>query len=301
MIRIQAHSRVPLDQVKARYGSHATHDDYDVLISGDALVYGPDGSPLLMVRRKAIPEDVASAAYPHMHWLQRAKSDNRGVYAGQADRIVKVKKDGTVSRTTRSKPVASAVIGYYPRYPRIPFCRETAFTANNVDRWTETRPMIKHVADRYAAEKKLGARYRKQLSEAGKVHDEFMIPGTPFTTVTVNNCVAASYHQDKGDFKEGFGCMSVFRRGQYTGGQLVFPRYRIAVDLHDRDLIFFDPHEWHGNVPMEGEGPEGKPENGGWERISMVYYMRTQMLDCGSAEEERLRAASRATELMEER
>ena len=142
MIRVMLQSKVPDADVEARYGTQATDADYDVLLTGDACVYRPDGQVLCVLRRGAMDPGYAERAYPHLHWLRSRKSDNRGVYAGQADRIQRVLGDGTVSRTTRSRPVSSCVIGYFNRYPRIPFCRQTAFTANHVDKWAEVLPLV---------------------------------------------------------------------------------------------------------------------------------------------------------------
>ena len=78
----------------------------------------------------------------------------------------------------------------------------------------------------------------------------------------------------------GFGCILVLRRGSYAGGELVLPAYRVGADLQDRDLLLFDVHELHGNLPLVGEGPPMLPEQGGYERISVVFYFRANMVEC---------------------
>jgi hypothetical protein len=60
--------------------------------------------------------------------------------------------------------------------------------------------------------------------------------------------------------------------------------------MRERDLLLFDVHEVHGNTPLVGEGPECEPENGGHERISVIYYFREKMTDCLSPAEELERA-----------
>jgi hypothetical protein len=72
------------------------------------------------------------------------------------------------------------------------------------------------------------------------------------------------------------------RRGTYTGGVLVFPRLRVAVDLQDRDLILMDAHEWHGNTAIAGL-PDA-------ERISVVSYYRSAMATCGTPDQEHEKA-----------
>ena len=94
--------------------------------------------------------------------------------------------------------------------------------------------------------------YARQMMHVKRTQDQYVISGTPFTTVTVNNSYATGVHTDKGDLDEGISCLTFLRRGDYAGGQLVFPQYRVAVDGGHGDLILMDAHQWHGNV---GVGP----------------------------------------------
>ena len=194
--RIQLRSRVPIAKVEARYGSHATHDDYDVLLHNDCKVFAPDGSLLCALVRGGMEPELVQAAYPALHHLRRYKSDNRGNYAGQSERVVKQNSDGTVSRTTRSLQVASAVVGFYDRYPRIPFCRQTAFTAKEAEKWATIVPLAQQVSQLFQAT--VMDRYKVQKDYVAGISPDFVIPGTVFTTMTVNNCVPAAYHQDAG-------------------------------------------------------------------------------------------------------
>jgi hypothetical protein len=70
------------------------------------------------------------------------------------------------------------------------------------------------------------------------------------TVYLTGNTYPTGVHTDKGDLEEGFSTIACLRRGEYAGGQLVFPAYRVAVDMHDGDLILMDAHEWHGNVAI---------------------------------------------------
>jgi hypothetical protein len=126
-------------------------------------------------------------------------------------------------------------------------------------------------------------RWAAQQEAWEHTHPDFRIPGTVFTTLTVNRNWQTAVHQDKGDFRPGFGCMTVFRAGSYSGGLLCFPQYGVGVDLNTRDVLCSDVHAWHGNTPLVG-GP------GPWERVSVVLYYRENMFRCGSAEQELRRA-----------
>lgn len=291
MLRLQLRSKVRSTDIDARAGSGVTRDDVDVLLQGDAAVYKPDGNPLVIVRRNVLSKAVVKLAYPHLHYLRKYLTDNRGGYTGMK-RVGEIQRtDGRLSRQNRTLDdagniayVASAIIGYYdPQGGRFPYCRQTAFTANEVERWEAVLPLVREVASVY--EKEAPARYAKQMEVADKTHPDFIIKGTPFTTLTVNNNVIGNIHKDKGDFKDGLGVITAMRRGQYEGAWLTFPEYRVGVELNDRDVLLFNPHDWHGVTPFEREEKH--------ERISVVYYFRSRMVECGSAAEELAKARAR--------
>jgi hypothetical protein len=136
-------------------------------------------------------------------------------------------------------------------------------------------------------------RYEAQMAEIDRTHPDWVVPGTPFTTITVNNTYPTGVHTDKGDLDAGFSTIAVLRRGSYTGGRFVFPEFRVAVDLQDGDLILMDAHQWHGNTALVcacGDKRTSSCRACGAERISVVSYFRTAMTSCGSEEEENQRA-----------
>jgi hypothetical protein len=71
-----------------------------------------------------------------------------------------------------------------------------------------------------------------------------------------------SLHVDSGDVDFGMTTMCVFRKGDYTGANLVFPRFKIAIDAPDNCVVIADSRELHGVSPISGEG----------ERFSCVAY-----------------------------
>lgn len=273
---IQLRSRIPSEHLR---GKLLTAADARVMLTGDVDVFKPDGTPLVLLRRGAIPVEQREHAYPALHELRKRTTDNRGAYAG-ATRMAAAFDDGSKSKNTRTRDangkrfvVASATIGYFDRQGgRFPFCRETAFTGQEPEQWATIVPMIETVANLFKAV--APARYQRQLDEVRKCPREFVIGQTPFTTLTVNNNVAPSAcHTDKGDFKSGLGAITCVRRGSYTGGLLIFPEYQVGADLGDGDTVFFNSHEWHGVTEMVKETEDA-------ERITVVYYMREKMRDC---------------------
>ncbi len=277
-----AQLRTQADDAKAKQllGIKHSAEDYNLLVTGSATLYKPNGDRLLTVLREAISEEAKETSREFLHAAASYQTMNRGNYSGTERKRWK-KQDGTLSNTTQGEQVRSAIAGSFDRNPRFPFCRQTKVTTQHAERWGACRQLLQEVARHF--EREVPKRYAAQLVVAKKTHPAYVIPETPFTTVTINNTFAGGYHTDRGDYAPGFGCMTVFRRGTYRGCELVFPKYGVAVDMRDRDLILFDPHEIHGNVPFfDTVGEERKD----LARVSVVYYFREKMTECRSPAEE---------------
>jgi len=186
-----------------------------------------------------------------------------------------------ISDTTYANVVNSGIAGWFDRYPRIPYGRATAYTQNHYDKFKMSFPFLQSLDKGY--KKLLPWRWGNQRAAADKVDPRFLVPKTVFTTVTVNKTFRTACHRDAGDFTEGLSNLLVLsNNGKYTGGYLVFPEYRIAVNVRPGDLLLVNNHEiMHGNTPIETY------DDG--ERISLVCYLREKMLELGSYEYENSR------------
>ena len=124
-------------------------------------------------------------------------------------------------------------------------------------------------------------RYTNQMEAAKKIDQAFLVPETPFTTVTVNKTFRTAAHFDAGDLNTGLSNLLVLsNNGNYKGGYLVAPEYRVAVNVRPGDLLLINNHEvMHGNTPIEMLDEEA-------ERISLVCYFREKMLELGTKEYE---------------
>ena len=188
--------------------------------------------------------------------------------------------DGKISKSPKAKAVASSIIGYSDRYPRIPYCRRTMFTQRNWLHYNNCLPYIREVNNFF--KDYLPKRYNIQKKMCEKTSQDFVIKDTAFSTVTVNKNFRTASHYDAGDLKEGFGNLGVLSLGEYEGSITVIPKYGIGLDLKDGDLALFDVHELHGNTELK--------KKGWYERISVVCYYREKMIYCGNAEYELNRA-----------
>jgi hypothetical protein len=211
--------------------------------------------------------------------------NNRGLSTGKVGGRASqnhVKLDGSISRSNyNSTPPQSGIMGYFDRATRWPYHRATSFLRDYPQGWAALQPYIQ-VVDRAFAEGH-PERYAVQRAIADATAQDFVINGTAFTTVTVNHDWQTACHRDAGDLREGFGVITCLRAGAYTGGHLCIPRYRVAVDLQSCDVLLFNVHEVHGNLPIRGK-------KGGFKRVSCVFYYREKMLLGGDAAYEMARA-----------
>lgn len=286
---VQLRSKVPDAKAEAYVGRRGAPEDFALVVpkdvAQDVTVYKPNGELLLKVVPNAISVDSRDRAMTFLQKASRAVSKNRGTFLGGQSNYVKA--DGTLSNTTQTPPIRTSIHGFFDRSPRFPFCRQTALVSREPAAFAEVFPMLADVARTF--QEGARSRYMRQLEAAQRTHPAYVIPGTPFTTLTVNGTLAGAYHRDAGDYKPGFGCIAVFRTGHYLGCLLGFPAFGVAVDLPDRSVILFDPHEIHGNTSLEGEGVPNKD----FQRISVVAYYREKMLECLSPAEELTKAKDR--------
>lgn len=273
--------RLTDEKTKKLKGAILGEQDFNVLFTEDADVYCAEkGKCIAKFRKKVIPSNIAKDAYESLKSVS-ILSSNRGASAGLKDNgkstAYKVKKDGTLSNTNHAGMVNSGIIGFFDRNARFPYCRQTAFNEKQFQKFKKAYPIIKFVDSKYA--ELMPEHYQLQRDIADRTSQDFVIPNTAFTTVTVNKNWQTAVHTDKGDFEEGFGNLVVLRKGRYTGGYFVVPKWGVAFDLQNGDLLLVDVHQWHGNTPIHKIDEDAN-------RISLVMYYRKQMIACGTADEE---------------
>jgi|TARA_R110000823_G_scaffold78546_5_gene178965 hypothetical protein len=194
-----------------------------------------------------------------------------------------------ISETTYANTVLSGIAGFFDRYPRIPYGRSTAYTEQNFETYSKCYPFMRKLSDKFA--ELLPSRYDIQNSTAAKLDPKFRVAGedTPFTTITVNKNFRTACHRDAGDLAEGFSNLTVVAKGDknWTGGYLVLPEFRIAINIRPGDLLLINNHAGiHGNTELLP--PEGMTL-ADMERISLVCYFRENMVSLGSYDYEIIR------------
>lgn len=186
-----------------------------------------------------------------------------------------------ISTTNYAKTVWSGVAGWYDRYPRIPYGRATSYTEKHPEEFAKAYPFLQTLNKGF--KELLPWRWSNQRAAADKLDPRFLVPETVFTTITVNKSFRTACHRDAGDLNEGLSNLLVLGDGEYTGGYLIFPEYRIAVNVRPGDLLLVNNHEIiHGNTEI-------KLNHENAERVSLVCYFREAMLELKSWEYETLR------------
>lgn len=244
---------------------------YETCYSEDVTIYKPDGQPLMILLKNALSRENVARAWGVLKKLNPV-TENRGTATG-ISAVRRIKMDGTRSNTTRVPKgweVVSGIIGYFERTPRFPYTHPCAWNQKNPEKFAELFPMVSEVNGFFAEH--VPGRYAVQKSFVDRTPKDYIIPGSVFSTLTINKNFRTACHKDAGDLESGFSCLSVIRQGKFNGGKLVLPDWGISADLDTFDLIMFDAHEFHGNtqiIPLTKDAV----------RCSVVYYYREKIVN----------------------
>jgi hypothetical protein len=298
MTELRMRSKLAPELMEQQVGRMLRPEDVDVQLRGPSRVLKPDGQPLCVYLPGAL-NDLREQAWEILHTLKGSYTSNRG-YASGSERV------SGAGKRTYARAVDSAVLGAMDPAGPQQYCRLTAWTGKENERWRALFPLFQRIGQLF--QEHVPDRFDNQYRQAMLTEGEWLVPGTPFTTITVNNTYATAVHTDKGDLESGFSTLAVLRRGDFQGGWICFPEYRVGADMQDGDLLLMDAHAWHGNTPfdpMPDYDVSGRlSKDPGFERISIVSYFRTNMVNCGSAqdeaERERIYAENRAQALVGE-
>lgn len=242
----------------------------------------PKYKPVDEVRGTVWLRSEVEKVYPEYHgwfdkWVDGLSNKPKEMMQEEARMVA----EKWASTTNYAKSVYSGVAGWYDRYPRIPYGRATSYTEKNPELFEKSFPFLQSLNRGF--KELLPWRWGNQKAAADKLDPRFLVPETVFTTITVNKSFRTACHRDAGDLNEGLSNLLVVGKGDYTGGYLVFPEYRVAVNVRPGDLLLVNNHEIiHGNTEIKLSSEDS-------ERISLVCYFREKMLELESWEYENLR------------
>lgn len=273
-------------------GSFLDENSFDELINYDCDVYDVSGMLLAKFRKNILSKEKLINCVKNTR-SSIVKMDNRGIASGRVElsktmnrsgshitenfKLQPITKDGKLSKFKVGNCVLNGLIGYMDRTVMMPYCRKTAFTKNEFEKFEKAIPFIQEVNEKF---KELIPDKWKIQNEFAKATDKnYIIKDTCFTTVTINKDFQTAVHKDAGDLKKGFGNLTSYKTEGLKGGYFVLPEWRIAFDLCSCDLLLVDVHQWHGNTPMTKESEED-------ERISFVMYYREKTIKCLAPKDE---------------
>jgi len=203
---------------------------------------------------------------------------------------------GKLSKMRVNNVVASGVIGNYEKTPFLGQpCRMTGYTRRGLKQYLHGIPFIEAIDNTF--KKLVPEAWKKQHAAVSKKR-MYQIADTAFSTLTVNMNFRTALHRDAGDYKDGFGNLTVIEWGKYHGGETMFPQYGVGFNLRTGDFVAMDVHQWHSNAPIyetkEDEaynkelpdirtrdaktGVVGSQER--YQRISFVCYFREKLAEC---------------------
>lgn len=303
------------DQIKAREGTYFTEKDVSQIFKEDVDVYAEldDGSKKLLakLRKNVIPKDMIELGW-EAFYRTAAPSRNRGAAAGPINvkspywkkrKPTEITKwsaryiqNGKKSAMRVNNNVFSSVLGYFEKTPFMGLpCRLTSYTQKYFQLFKKGIPFLKELDNCF---KHLVPENHKLQLERAKKQPHFQIADTAFSSVTLNRNFRTALHQDAGDFRDGFGNLSVLEYGKYGGGYTIFPQFGVGFDVRTGDFIAMDVHEWHCNTDLteteeqkeynkhlpkiysndETTGTMGQEKP--YTRISFVCYLRENIVDC---------------------
>ena len=308
------------DEIKAKEGAYFTEKDADIIYDEDMDVYGLDSATgdkklLARFRKQVIPLDLIRQGW-EAYYQTAAASRNRGAAAGPIDLksnywkkrnpvevqgwSARYKQDGKTSKMRVNNNVYSSVLGYFEQTPFMGLpCRLTSYTQKYFQQYRHGLPFIEAIDGVF--KKLIPDRHAKQKAAAASAGN-YQIEDTAFSSVTINRNFRTAMHMDDGDFRDGYGNLSVIERGKYSGGATIFPRYRVGFNVRTGDFLAMDVHEWHCNTEMTETEADKKfnralptihhadPKTGtmgstkDFTRISFVCYLREKLRKCKNKE-----------------
>tara|TARA_B100002019_G_scaffold150254_1_gene129289 strand:+ start:1122 stop:2111 length:990 start_codon:yes stop_codon:yes gene_type:complete len=203
----------------------------------------------------------ANAAGPIDHEEMKKKGLIEGIHykLRTPNSYYPLKKNGKFNRIAEANAIHSVLIGYKRgRFTGMIGASGWMEKKSNLPKWE----ILKRIAplNESALKKAAPEIWKMQRTFADNyIESKYHIGGAPITALSANRystegTAKMSAHVDGKDLEFGMTTMCVFRIGDYKGAYLTFPRYGIAVDADDGDVIIADSNELHGVTPISGNG-----------------------------------------------
>jgi len=242
-----------------KVGRQFRNGDVTRLIEPNSILIGPGGKPLVVFGRLERDYSQIKAYLPHFkyHYEKRL---------GRTNRAHESMKHGEIG------------FGFFPKKPM--FNLAAAANKFNYEEpgcyrlFCELAQDLMGYIEKYNPE-----RYLEQLNQSYQIHERWKLPNTFFTGGNINDTANLDYHYDKGNFKDCWSAMAVFRRDT-VGGNLAIPALNCELQIEDETFVLFDGQSMlHAVTPITKTKLKGR-------RFSVVFYGLQQLKNAGTYDEE---------------
>lgn len=231
--------------------------DFDRLIDFDADGYDSEGKIIFKFRKNAIPSSI---------------NDNYPKLAAICRRNVSLRSDAVGHQIYE----VSRTIGYDLNTRNNNYISETGFTRDHHREYKSIINVIEMVNDIYR--KEFPDYYYAQ--ERLDVDPHFLIGRSIFSQSIFNKSFRTFLHRDRSNAEGTISNMICLGDESFSGGYLVLPEYRVAINMRPKDYLGFYGREiWHGNTEIKGPGI----------RLTIVCYLKKEIIG-KKYEEELLKA-----------
>ena len=300
------------EDLKTLKGKYFDDEWVHEIINHDCDIFDNEGNFILSFRKKCLKEtEIGFENYKKLvghsrgrgasagpidpnatYWKRRKPINTKGFSTGY------LKDDGTPSKMKVNNLVYSTPIGYFDKLngalgKKLP-CRLTSFTKDHLEQYNAGMPFIQEIAKKY---REICPKEYNIQNERAKCTPNYILPETPFSTITINRNFRTALHKDAGDYG-GIACLTVLEEGEYCGGLFLMPRYGLGINMRHGDLLIADVHQYHANTelfttPEQDErnkscnsfkhvnkevGILGSEKD--YSRLSFVCYLREKMIHC---------------------
>tara|TARA_Y100001963_G_scaffold31351_1_gene43062 strand:- start:2113 stop:3114 length:1002 start_codon:yes stop_codon:yes gene_type:complete len=220
----------------------------------------------------------ANAAGPIDHEEMKAKGliEGKDYVLRTPNSYYPLKKNGEFNRIAEANAIHSVFAGYKRgRFTGMIGLSNWCEKKSNIDKWNTMKKIA--VVNEQALKKGCPDIWKLQRTYADEcIEEKYHLGGAPITTLSANKYTSEgtakmSAHIDGKDLEFGMTTMCVFRLGNFGGAYLTFPRYGIAIEADDGDVLIADSNELHGVTKIEGDGI----------RLSCVAYCSTDVATKG--------------------
>jgi 2-oxoglutarate-Fe(II)-dependent dioxygenase family protein len=222
-------------------GKHPAPSHIDRFITRSTKVITSEGTIIAVYLPDRIASESRNKAYKVYKPVTRERIGNRPAAVGAATQP-RIRQDGRLSNRSA---VPNRVLKVLDRRGARQATLRSPTHHEELEKTAELFKQLIHLYKKYIPDA-----YAAQRAVAKERPDR--IPLTPFTAVYLNKNLRSAYHRDKGNLPNTMSVITVVG-GDYTGGELCFPRYRIAFALRLGDVLFFPGQELlHGNLAFSG-------------------------------------------------